>query len=77
MAKPKKIRMGVIRCDTHGYYFGAQMDYAHLVPEKLMEHNYIVDYYYQDIATTMSASGLRTSPKPSQDVRRSATASRR
>ncbi len=49
MAKRKKIKVGVIRCDTHSYYFGAQMDYAHLLPEKLVEYNYIVAHYYQDI----------------------------
>lgn len=49
MAKRKPIRVGVIRCDTHGYYFGAQMDAGHLVPEKLVEYDYIVAHYYQDI----------------------------
>ena len=45
----QKIRVGVIRCDTHGYYFGAQMDSANLVPGKLVEYDYIVAHYYQDI----------------------------
>ncbi|MGD9497634.1 MAG: Gfo/Idh/MocA family protein [Armatimonadota bacterium] len=45
----RPIRVGVIRCDTHGYYFGAQMDPTHLIPPKLVEHNYICAHYYQDI----------------------------
>lgn len=49
MAARKPIRVGVIRCDTHGYYFGAQMDSANLVPGKLVEHDYIVAHYYQNI----------------------------
>lgn len=49
MAAEKNIRVGVIRCDTHGYYFGAQMDPVHLAPEKLVQYNYIVAHYYQDI----------------------------
>ncbi len=49
MPSRKPIRVGVIRCDTHAYYFGAQMDPRHLVPEKLVEHNYICAHYYQDI----------------------------
>ena len=49
MAKKKNIRVGVIRCDTHGYYFGAQMDPVNIVPEKLVAHNYIVAHYYQNI----------------------------
>ena len=43
------IRVGVIRCDTHGYYFGAQMDPKNLVPAKLVEYDYIVAHYYQNI----------------------------
>ena len=58
MAKRKKIRVGVIRCDTHGYYFGAQMDYANVVPEKLVEHNYIVAHYYQDIYDPLNLEKL-------------------
>ncbi len=49
MAPRKPIRVGVIRCDTHGYYFGAQMDPRNLAPEGLVKHNYIVAHYYQDI----------------------------
>jgi len=49
MADRKPIRVGVIRCDTHGYYFGAQMDPRNLVPAGLVKHNYIVAHYYQDI----------------------------
>ena len=58
MAKRKKIKVGVIRCDTHGYYFGAQMDYQHVIPEKLMEYNYVVDYYYQDIYDPLRLANL-------------------
>jgi len=49
VAKQSAIRVGVIRCDTHGYYFGAQMGYHDLVPGKLVEHDYIVAHYYQNI----------------------------
>jgi len=49
MPKRSPIRVGLIRCDTHGYYFGAQMDYKHLVPARLVEHNYICAHYYQNI----------------------------
>jgi predicted dehydrogenase len=46
---PRKIRVGVIRCDTHGYYFGAQMGYEDLDPAGLVKHDYIVAHYYQNI----------------------------
>ena len=49
MASKSTIRVGVIRCDTHAYYFGAQMDPKHLIPEKLVEYDYIVAHYYQNI----------------------------
>jgi len=45
----RKIRVGVIRCDTHGYYFGAQMAYEDLDPAGLVKHDYIVAHYYQNI----------------------------
>ena len=45
----KPIRLGIIRCDTHGYYFGAQVGYRDILPDKLMEHDYIVEHYYQNI----------------------------
>lgn len=45
----KPIRLGIIRCDTHGYYFGAQVGYKDILPDKLMEHDYIVEHYYQNI----------------------------
>ena len=49
MAKAKKtgkIRMTMIRADTHGYYFGAIM--AKCDPLLLMKHNKIVHYYFTD-----------------------------
>jgi len=58
MAKSKPIRVGLIRCDTHGYYFGAQMDYKNLVPEKLVEYDYIVAHYYQDIYNPLKLDKL-------------------
>ena len=60
MATRKKIRTGMIRCDTHGYYFGAQMDSKNLVPEKLAEHNYIVTHYYQNIYNPFDLQKLPT-----------------
>ena len=54
----KKIRVGVIRCDTHGYYFGAQMDAAHVVPDKLVEYDYIVAHYYQNIYNPLDLQKL-------------------
>ena len=49
MARTKrsgKIRLGMIRCDTHGYYFGAFMQ--KFDPLLLMRHNKIVHYYATD-----------------------------
>ena len=60
MAERKTIRVGLIRCDTHGYYFGAQMDAKHLVPEKLVEYEYIVAQYYQDIYNPFKLDKLPT-----------------
>ncbi len=60
MAERKTIRVGLIRCDTHGYYFGAQMDAKHLVPEKLVEYDYIVAHYYQDIYNPFKLDKLPT-----------------
>lgn len=62
MASRKPIRVGVIRCDTHGYYFGAQMDAEHLVPAKLVEHDYIVAHYYQDIYNPLKLDKLPKVP---------------
>ena len=49
MAKTKKkgkIRLGVVRCDTHGYYYGSFMQ--KFVPELMVERNKIVHYYATD-----------------------------
>jgi len=43
---PKKIRLGVMRCDTHAYYFGALM--ARCDPALLEKHNKIVHFYATD-----------------------------
>ena len=60
--KSKKIRLGIVRCDTHGYYFGAQVGYADVVPEKLMEHDYIVEHYYQNIYDPLDLEKLPKVP---------------
>ena len=41
-----KIRLGMLRCDTHGYYFGLFMQKFN--PALLMKHNKIVHYYGTD-----------------------------
>ncbi len=43
----KKIRLGIIRCDTHGYYFGAMLDKCD--PLLLKKNNYVVHHYFSDI----------------------------
>jgi len=43
---PRRIRLGVVRCDTHAYYFGALM--ARCDPLLLEKHNKIVHYYATD-----------------------------
>lgn len=40
------IRLGLVRCDTHGYYFGAFLQKFN--PALLMQHNKIVHYYATD-----------------------------
>ena len=46
LKKKGKIRLGLIRCDTHGYYFGAFLEKFN--PALLMAHNKIVHYYATD-----------------------------
>ena len=49
MAKTKKkgkIRLGMVRCDTHGYYFGLFMQ--KFAPDLLVKRNKIVHYYATD-----------------------------
>lgn len=46
MAEERKIRLAMIRCDTHGYYYGALM--APCDPVLLMKYNKIVHYYAAD-----------------------------
>lgn len=60
MPRNRPFRIGVIRCDTHGYYFGAQMDSRHLVPAKLVEYDYIVAHYYQNIYNPWDLEKLPT-----------------
>ncbi len=43
----KKIRLGMLRCDTHGYYFGAMMQKCD--PLLLQENNYVVHHYFSNI----------------------------
>lgn len=43
----KKIRLGLIRCDTHGYYFGAML--AACDPLLLQKNDYVVHHYFSDI----------------------------
>jgi hypothetical protein len=45
--KPKKIRLGVIRADTHAYYYGIMLDKAD--PIKLQQTDYVVHHYASDI----------------------------
>ena len=42
----RKIRLGMVRCDTHGYYFGALM--ARCDPLLLEKYNKIVHFYATD-----------------------------
>lgn len=39
--------MGLVRCDTHGYYFGAMA--APCDPLLLQKHNYVVHHYFSNI----------------------------
>jgi hypothetical protein len=43
---PRKIRLAMVRCDTHGYYFGALM--AQCDPILLERYNKIVHFYATD-----------------------------
>jgi hypothetical protein len=45
MAAKKKI--GLIRCDTHGYYYGCMMDDCD--PLALQAHNYVCHHYFTNI----------------------------
>ena len=42
-----KIRLGIIRADTHGYYFGMMLDECD--PLLLQKYNYVVHYYATNI----------------------------
>jgi hypothetical protein len=42
-----KIRIGLIRCDTHGYYYGCMMDEAD--PLALQANNYVCHHYFSGI----------------------------
>jgi hypothetical protein len=46
MRKRKKIRLALVRCDTHGYYYAALI--APCDPVLLMKYNKIVHYYATD-----------------------------
>ncbi len=39
----KKIRLGMVRADTHGYYFAMMLDKCN--PLLLQKYNYVVHYY--------------------------------
>ena len=43
----KKIRLGLIRCDTHGYYYGAMFEECD--PLLLQKNNYVVHHYFSNI----------------------------
>ena len=47
MSAQKKIRLGIVRCDTHGYYFGAMAE--NCGPLLLQKNNYVVHHYFSDI----------------------------
>ena len=47
MVKRRRIRLGIVRCDTHGYYFGAMLDKCD--PLLLQKNNYVVHHYFSDI----------------------------
>jgi hypothetical protein len=44
--RPRRIRAALVRCDTHGYYYGALM--AECDPLLIEKHNKIVHYYATD-----------------------------
>ncbi|HUT75077.1 MAG TPA: Gfo/Idh/MocA family oxidoreductase [Armatimonadota bacterium] len=46
MGRPRKVRLALVRCDTHGYYYGALM--APCDPTPLGKHNKIVHFYATD-----------------------------
>jgi hypothetical protein len=41
------VRLGLVRCDTHGYYYGAMLDRCD--PSLLQKHNYVVHHYFSSI----------------------------
>jgi hypothetical protein len=45
----KKIRLGVVRADTHAYYFGIMLEACD--PLLLQKYNYVVHYYASSIYT--------------------------
>ena len=55
----KNIRLGVVRADTHGVYFGLMMNEPD--PKALLEHNYVVHHY----ATSIYDPGKITAPQVS------------
>ena len=46
MQEHKKIRIAIVRCDTHGYYYGTLI--APCDPVFILKHNKIVHYYATD-----------------------------
>jgi len=47
MTSIKKIRLGLVRCDTHGFYYGAMLEECNR--ELLKKNNYVVHMYFSDI----------------------------
>lgn len=47
MASLKRIRLGVVRADTHGYYYGIMLDNCD--PMILFKHNHVVHHYASNI----------------------------
>lgn len=66
-----KIRLGIIRADTHAYYFGMMMQKCD--PIKLMNNNYVVHHYASSIyrpekITCPNVSGFEISAIYDSDV---------
>src|SRR3990172_9452435 len=43
----KPIRHGLVRCDTHGYYYGAML--GRCDPLLLQKYNFVVHHYFSSI----------------------------
>lgn len=54
------VRLGIVRCDTHAYYFGMMLDECD--PMLLLKNNFVVHHYATDIYNPRELSKIKRIP---------------